>query len=340
MSSRILRRVFLAAIVLVFAAGALSADSDWVYAAAGNRYAVLDPSNGDLVIEGVLATADFAPGELDTSVIVPTPGGRYVFILFPAHDRAIVMDAETHRPVWSVNLPSGTEALQFSSMGNEIYTRSTNGKWFSLPHRRGEATGAPSSAPNLGMNRVAFNRRATRVYANSGNDLVYLLTNSGDEVRDIAIQAGPYDWEVSPNFRYLLGSGQERVALIDEQRARVVGYLQGGFTQGAAVFDTASSRVYALTDNGREIVVADTRRFGELDRIETPKNLLSIWRSSDQLIHGYSAPSDDGSLAGAIVLDLLGTSRVVSIPSSLTEGPIAVTASLITIKPGQGFACF
>ena len=340
MTDRFERRVFVAAFLSAVVAGYLAADSDWVYAAAGNRYAVLDPVSGDVVIEGLLATEDFTPNELDTPVIVPTPGGRYVFILYSSHDRAIVMDAETHRPVWSVTLPSGTEALQFSSMGNEIYTRSTGGSWFSIPHRRGNVTGEPSSAPNLGSNRIAFNRRATRVYGNSGNTLVYLLTNTGEDVREIDLRAGPYDWEISPNFRYLLGSGGERVALIDEQRARVVGYLEGGFTVGAAAFDIASSRVYALSADGGEVVVADTRRFAELERIETPENLAAIWRSSDKLIHGYSPPSDDGSSSGAIVLDLLGSTRVVLLPSSLTDVSSAATAALVTIKPGQGFACF
>ena len=333
-------RVFFSIVISLFAVGYLLADSDWVYAAAGNRYAVIDPLEGDVVIEGVLATADFAPGESDTPVIAPTPGGRYVFILFPSHDVAIVMDAETHRPAWSVDLPSGTDAIQFSSMGNEIYTRSANGNWFWLPHRRGEVTGDPTSAPNLGMNRVAFNRRATRVYGNSGDSLVYLLTNSGDEVREIGLQAGPYDWVVSPNYRFLVGSGEERVALIDEQRARVVGYLDGGFVPGGALFDNASSRVYALTADGGEIVVADTRRFRELERIETPENLAAIWRSTDKLIHGYSPPANDGSSTGKIVFDLLGSPRTVTIPSSLADGAAPVTASLVSIKPGQGFACF
>lgn len=326
------------ALLLLFAES-LAAGDDWVYVASSNRFAVIDPSVGEIIREGVLETSDFRTEGEETPTIVPTPGGRYVFFHFSDFDRAVVVDAETHQVARSVELPFGTERLQFSSMGNQIFALQRDGRRTQLPHRRGEITGPGSLAPHLGPESVAFNRRATRIYGNDGNDLVFVLENGGNAIRTIGLRGGPYEWQVSANFRYLLGSSPSGLTLVDEQRGRAVGYLEDGFTPTATLFDASSREIYALSADGREIIVADTRRFAEQDRIALQNPLSGIWQSSDGRLHGISSPDQDGG-APVLVVDLLGTHETVFFPTSILAADSAIAATLVTLRPGEGFACF
>jgi len=325
--------------LLVLFAESVAAGDDWVYVASSNRYAVIDPSVGEIMREGVLETSDFRTEGEQTPTIVPTPGGRYVFFHFSDFDRAVVVDAETHQVTWSVELPFGTERLQFSSMGNQIFALQRDGRRIQLPHRRGEITGTGGIAPLLGPESIAFNRRATRIYGNNGNDLVFVLENGGNVIRTIDLRGGPYEWQVSANFRYLLGSSSSGLTLVDEQRGRAVGYIEDGFTPTATLFDASSREIYALSADGREIIVADTRRFTEQERIVMQTPLSGIWQSSDGRLHGISRPDSD-RVSPALVVDLLDVQETVSFPPSILATDSAIAAALVTLRPGEGFACF
>ncbi|MFW6293536.1 MAG: hypothetical protein ACOC7V_14615, partial [Spirochaetota bacterium] len=274
------------------------------------------------------------PENAATPQIVPTPGGRYVFFHFREADAAVVVDAETHEVVRALRLPEGSERIQFSSMGDSLYVETSSDR-FVLAHRRGEITGGPSAAVELASGRIAFNRRATRVYGERDGALVYALARDGSPVASVGLRGGPYDWQVSPNFRYLLGTSRsgEAMVLVDEARARVVGYLSERFVPGSARFDEASREVHFLTDDGRELAAADVRRFRVSSRLELGAEFARIWRDDGGRLHGLSA--DDG----ALILDVTGDPRRVAI-DSLLRGSGDLTAAFVELKPGQGFACF
>ena len=332
------------AILLILAGTAAFAQSDWIYAASADRYVAIDPRDGAIVGSGRLATADYDPAAgsgssgVATPQIVPTPGGKYVFFVFADDARAVVVDAESHAPVWSVALPAGTQTIGFSSMGETIlaYTGGTN--WTELPHRQGRITGTGRAAPSLGAGTIAFNRRATRVYGNRGNDLVFALTASGDAVATVRVDGGPYDWHISPNFRFLVGVSERRLALVDETRGQAVGYLDGGFTGG--VFHPSSRQFYALTTAGAAIVVAETGRMREQARIEPPFLLEAIFREDDGTLHGLSQSAPFGAGAPVILTDITGEQGIVEFPSGFADPGAGVSATVVTLRPGGGFACF
>ncbi|MFW5844466.1 MAG: hypothetical protein ACOCW6_11105 [Spirochaetota bacterium] len=339
-------------LVLLLAVGQLGfAESEWIYAASGSQYLVLNPGDGTIVRRGELRADGFALGNGDTGIasqsetprIVPTPGGRYVFFVYSKADRAVVVDAESHLPVWTVDLPRGTRSIVFSTMGDTILAHTGGTSWVELPHRQGRITGPGRPAPTFGGGSLAFNRRGTRVYGNRGGDLVYALSSSGEPVQTVSLEGGPYDWHISPTFRFLVGASQAGLAVVDEVRGRVVGYLDGSYAAG--VFHPNSREFYALTSAGEAVVVVDVARGRERSRIRPPEALGAIFREDDGTLHGLSK----GDTAGAaIVLDLTGRQRRVALPVDFAapEGtaggssPAGVRATVVTLRPGGGFACF
>ena len=342
-------RALATAVLLTAVAVTAAAQAEWIYAAAGVHYVVVNPGGGDVVHRGELSVADFRPGESGEAVatpdIVPTPGGRYVFFLFPGADRAIVVDAETHQPVWSVSLPAGTRRIVFSSMGTSLWAFTGGSSWIELSHQRGRLTDSGRRAASLGDGAVAFNRRATRVYGNRGNDLVFALAASGEVVQTVALQGGPYDWQISPNFRFLAGTSARQLVMVDEARGRAVGTIPGAFAGG--VFHPSSREFFALSADGSAVLRIDAARGAERSRIRPPLALAAIFAQADGTLHGLapSASTSTGSTSGpALVLDLAGNPREVPLPAELTRGPAAdprgVSAAGVTLRPGGGFACF
>ncbi|TVQ21700.1 MAG: hypothetical protein EA382_13200 [Spirochaetaceae bacterium] len=336
-------RTVVALLMLVIGAAAF-AQSDWIYAAAGDRFAVVDPRDGSVVETGRLATADYDPAagrdraNIATPLIVPTPGGKYVFFVFADDARAVVVDAESHAPVWSVELPAGTQTISFSSMGETILANTGGTRWIELPHRQGRITGAGRTAPSLGAGAIAFNRRATRVYGSRGADLVFALTASGDAVQTVRVDGGPYDWHISPNFRFLVGVSERRLALVDETRGQATGYLDGSFSGG--VFHPSSRQFFALTADGGSIVVAETGRLREQSRIDLPFRLTAIFREESGRLHGLSHSSPFGAGSPVILTDITGDQGIVEFPAGFAEPGVDVAATIVTLRPGGGFACF
>ena len=323
------------------------AQSEWIYAASGSRYLVMNPDDGTIVHRGELRADGFAPGagnpgtasRTATPQIVPTPGGRYVFFLFPRADRAVVVDAESHLPVWAVDLPRGTRSIVFSTMGDTILAHTGGTSWVELPHRQGKITGPERPAPAFGGGTLAFNRRGTRVYGNRGGELVYALSSSGDSVQTVRLDGGPYDWQISPNFRFLVGASQGGLAVVDEARGRVVGYLDGSYAGG--VFHPNSREFYALTADGEALVLVEVTRGRERSRFRPAEALGAVFREDDGTLHGLSKGDTGGAGAGpagaSVVLDLTGRQRRVALPPDFAAG---VTAAFVTLRPGGGFACF
>lgn len=324
-----IHRVLLLLLALAGAAGAVSAQS-WLYAAGGSRYAVVDPSSGAIVHEGILSADGFTPADDARVEIVPTPGGRFVFFFVGGADAAIVVDAETHLPVRTITLPAGVDSLQFSSMGDAVYLRSGE-ELVSIGHRRGTIEGSAQDAPSLAAGLVAFNRRATRIYGQRGDRLVYALARNGDQVADVRVGRTLHDWQVSPNFRYLLGSRQDGsgLTLVDEQRARVIGEIREDVVPGSAGFDSGSRSFHALTGDGREIIVADVRRARVQDRIPLQRPAADLFLNADGDFFVLHQDGTIGLRAGAQL-------QTVSIG---TIGEVRDLA-MVELKPGQGFACF
>lgn len=327
-----------AVIVAASVAPAAVAQESWIYLANDASYGVIHPASGAVVYSGELAGTGGLPPK-----VVPTPGGRYVFLLLTGQDRAIVVDAETHQIARTVELPTGTRGITFSSMGDSIYALTGGNARLALPHRRGEVTGVATEAPSVGPEAIAFNRRATRIYGNRGGDLVYALAGGGEPVNEVDLRGGPYHWTISPNFRFLLGVSGDRIALVDETRGRVTGYINGLFEPrpgsggnevsslaGIAFFDEGSRLAYVLAASGTEIVVADTRRFAVEERIEPTIALSAVWQDGEGTIHGFARDQR------RLLIDIGGEDRVVTLPAELAGGE----AALVTLKPGQGFACF
>jgi DNA-binding beta-propeller fold protein YncE len=327
---------------MLLLAAVTSPAQEWIYVARGEQYVVVDPADGAIVASERLATASFEPPGGQSPDIVPTPGGRYVFFFYPDADAAVVVDAESHEVVWSVELPAGSERLDFSSMGDALFVQTAGGRMV-LPHRRGEVVGPPEGAPELDDGAVAFNRRATRIYGQRGNRLVYLLARNGDSVAEVLV-GGEHDWRISPSFRYLLGTARDGsgIVLVDEQRARVVGTVDEPLTPRSVGFTQSSRELYFLSSDGRTIVVAETRRFRVTERIRIDWSLATLWKSGS----GYHGLTADGS---ALVLDAIGSGTVVDIREALNAasagsatdaGEAEVVGALVELKPGQGFACF
>ncbi|TVR04182.1 MAG: hypothetical protein EA403_05485, partial [Spirochaetaceae bacterium] len=285
-------RALATAILLTAFAVSATAQTEWIYAAAGAQYVVVNPADGAVVHRGELRVSDFRPGEsgetAPTPDIVPTPGGRYVFFLFAGSDRAIVVDAETHQPVWSVTLPAGTRRIVFSSMGTTLWAFTGGTSWIELSHQRGRLTDSGRRAASLGHGTVAFNRRATRVYGNRGSDLVFALASSGEVVQTVELQGGPHDWQISPNFRFLAGTSANQLVMVDEARGRAVGTLPGAFAGG--VFHPSSREFFALSADGTAVVAVDATRATERSRIRPPLALTAIFSQADGTLHGL-APS-------------------------------------------------
>jgi len=333
-------RAALAGLVFLLAASSVFAQAEWIYLARGTEFVVIDPSSGDRVGGGTLRPASVAGGAMSipedgsTPEIVPTPGGRYVFFHFADAAVAVVVDAETHEVVRVVGLPQESERIQFSSMGDSLYVE-TRADRYEFPHRRGEITGDASPAPRLAPGRIAFNRRATRVYGERDGELVYSLARDGSPITGVRLRGGPYDWQTSPNFRFLLGASRdgEGMVLVDEARARVIGYLSESFVRENVWFDEASREVHFLTADGRALAAADVRRFRISSQQELGTALARIWRDDDGSLHGLTA---DGS---ELILDVAGRARRLA-SDSVLGGSDELTAELVRLKPGQGFACF
>ena len=313
----------------------ISADqSEWIYLSNGSSYTVVSPATGDIVEKGILATSMFTPAADEPISIVPTPGGRYVFFLYPNHGKAIVLDAESHQVAWSVDLPAGTESIQFSSMGDSLYAYIGDGERITYTHSRGKVSGTPVTAPPVGPGHLAFNRRATRIYATSNGHLSYVLATSGETIKQVRLRGGFHDWLISPNFRVLLGSetGSAQLVLVDEQRAQIIGYLGEPFIYGTPQFSLSSREVLFLSSDGKRMFVADTRRFRVTAEIELHDPLRTLWLDATGAIHGISANGE------AIVLNATNEPQRVAISEELIGERL--TAAFVVLKPGQGFACF
>lgn len=326
-------RIVLGAFILLLAAQAAVAQAQWIYLARGADFAVVDPESGDQVGGGSLRSASF-PENPATPEIVPTPGGRYVFFHFRHEDAAVVVDAETHEVVRTLELPEASERIQFSSMGDSLYVETTSGR-FEFAHRRGDISGGPSAAPDLAAGRIAFNRRATRIYGERDGELVYALARDGSEVTSVRLRGGPYDWQVSPNFRYLLGTSRdgEGMVLVDEARARVVGYIPASFIVGSARFEETSREVLFLGADGGQLVAVDVRRARVSSRTELETDLAGVWQDDEGTLYGLTENARE------LVLEVAGEARRVSVVS-LIPGSGRLAAELVSLKPGQGFACF
>lgn len=345
------RRGVLWFILFLTAAQMGFSQGEWIYAASGSRYLVMNPQDGAIVRRGELRVEGFDPGfgtpdGVSTPEIVPTPGGRYVFFVFAAEDRAIVVDAETHSPVWAVDLPGGTRSIVFSTMGATILAYTGGTTWVEVPHRQGRITGPGRPAPSFGGESPAFNRRGTRVYGNRGEELVYALADSGEPVQSLSLEDGPYDWSISPNFRFLVGTSESGLAVVDEARGRVLGYLDGSYAEG--VFHPNSREYYALTSGGDAVVVVDVPRGRERSRFRPPVPLAALLREDDGTLHGLSK-GNSGGPGASVVLDLTGRQRIVPLPRDFGAGAdrpapagevSTVRAAGVTLRPGGGFACF
>ncbi|MEE8442104.1 MAG: PQQ-binding-like beta-propeller repeat protein, partial [Spirochaetia bacterium] len=282
------RAILLGLIVVGSVSGAAQ---EWLYVSRSGAYAVINPADGAIVSAGELLADGFQPEPSSVPEIVPTPGGRYVFFVYAQQDKAIVVDAETHLVAWAADLPRNAETIQFSSIGDRLYVLRSDGSRVVLEHRQGEVSETRSDAPALDVGRIGFNRRATRLYGNDGRNLVYSLASTGELVRTVPLRGGPYDWSVSPNFRFLLGRSRTdgRLVLIDEQRARAVAYADVGEVAGEPLFDAGSGSVYVLTDSGSRITVLDTRRFREQRTESLPFALSTLYLGEGERYHGVSA---------------------------------------------------
>jgi len=316
-------RLFLLACAL-FTSGFVAAD-EWIYVTRGSSYAVIDPSNGRVVHSDVVTDVELS----SQLAVVPTPGGRYVFLYSKELRSAYVIDAQTHELVRAETLPPGISSVQFNSMGEELVALRENGSRLSISHRKGELGAVGEWETDFDSARVAFNRRATRVYGSRGPDLEYVLAIDGSVITSVDI-GGSYDWSVSPGFRFLLGSDDSgTLVLVDEQRARIVG-RRDGYSKWFA-FTADSREVHALSSGGGAVGVLDTRRFREERRISLRVPLSQFWMGTDGSYHGVSA---DGA---AVVIDASGKAIRVS-PDLPGEGPLH--AAYVVIRPDEGFACF
>lgn len=335
-------RAVLSLILFLAVGRAVFSQSEWIYAASGPEYLVMNPDDGRIVRRGELRVDGSAP-DTGTPQIVPTPGGRYVFFVFPQASQAVVVDAESHLPVRTVDLPEGTRSIVFSTMGTTILAHTGGTSWVELPHRQGRITGPGSPAPFFEGDALAFNRRGTRVYGNRGGELVYALTDSGESVQSVPLEGGPYDWHISPNFRFLVGASEGGLVAVDEARGRVVGYLDGSYVGG--VFHPNSREFYALTSAGDALVVVDLTRGRERSRLRPPVALAAVFGQDDGTLHGLSK-GDSGGAGASVVLDLTGRPRRVALPAGFgagegaSDGASTVTATGVTLRPGGGFACF
>ena len=339
------QKIITAAVALaLLVSAAAAADTDRLYIASGDSYVVVDPADGGVLHQGNItggtdgAGADGEPA--DTPSIIPTPGGRFVFFHRPWSDTVTVVDAESHRPVRTIDLPQAARTIVFSSMGDEVFLPIADNRFVYLDHRRGEIRGGAQDLRAPAESHPAFNRRATRLYATDsgrgGPKLVYVLKSSGEEIAEVALPAGNYDWQASPNFRYLLGvdNDGDRLVVVTEQARRVTAEIDEDVVPDQAFFSSDSETITALLADRRTALVIDARRGRVRERVQLPERVDYLRADVDGRLLAVSGTT--------VILDVGGQNRRVDVGRYLDGGggDAGVRTQLVTLKPGQGFACF
>ncbi len=336
----------IAAVLGLLVAASVAADTDRLYFAAGNRYVVVDPASGSVLHHGRLSlNGENAPGPNaragGTPAIIPTPGGRFVFFHRPWADTVTVVDAESHRFVRTIELPQNARTVVFSSMGNEVFLPVSDDRFVYLDHRRGEISGRARSLGVPASGNPAFNRRATRIYTSTASggetELVYVLKSSGEAIAEVDLPSGQYNWQASPNFRFLLGveEGGDGLVVVAEQARRVTAEIDEEIDPDSVYFSADSETITALTADRRTALVIDGRRGRIRDRITLPEAVDYLRTDVDGRLLAVS-----GTTA---ILDVAGQDLRVDVGRYLSNGEASgaeVRAQLVTLKPGQGFACF
>ena len=219
--------------------------------------------------------------EPQTNLLLPTPGGKYVFFINRQSGRARAVDFEN--PGQSKDLDLSSHAplgiAAFSPTGKYFYAAEENSRELTVYEHRAGVLENPQSLSlgevNTHDTSLIFNARGTRFYRIEGNALVYRLSKDASEIRRIDRLGGSRGWQAAPGGRYLWGYDDSGWIVVDESRGKIDERIKAGGT-GSVHFDARGRRAYALSDEGHSLVTLDTRRGRIIESLALQNQALDI----------------------------------------------------------------
>ena len=317
------RTAALLAALLLAAAAAGGADRSFVYLLPerGNAILVMDQN-------GVRRVVDI--GRTGAEAVFPTPGGKYVFVTFQGSSEVAVIDAESQSLNRRFNLTQGIpEQIAFSPTGERAYVSlAGSSEVLFFDHRRSVLTLRETRLMGLAGAPLLLNRRGTRLYRSGSEGLGFYLETTGEIIRSVAAPGGVALWSFSPDFRYLWGvsASDGSLVVVDERASRLAATLPGPFAAFAPI--AADDRAYLVSRSGDRLVPVSSRSFLEEKAIAIP------------------GPARSVASTGSGVWLLVGTDLVrIELPSGRAASRVAFDQPIraivaVTLRPGEGYACF
>lgn len=326
----LLKRVLITGILMLSMSAMLGAETR-LFLLRGNTLHIFNGSDGSELDRQRLETQMNASYDM----LVGTPGGKYIFVIDSASGQGLALDFEDSSVRKTVDLSSAAplSAAVFSPMGDVLYiVQQSSGQVISYTHRAGEL-GAEETflSSDVSSNRSlpALNSRGTRFYISGEEGLLYYLVSDRSVIRVIRNISEGLDWTMAPGGRFLWGSGEEGWVVVDEQRGRVAARLPSGSSE-SPVFSSNGRTGWALTESGTVLVELDSRR----------NRILRREALNEALTGPATGSADEIWLAGEDALYLSRGGEAVQTSGSIAgSGEIKAFVS-VTLRPGEGFACF
>ena len=267
--------------------------------------------------------------------IFPTPGGKFVFVTYVDSPFVSAVDAEDQEVYRNFRLDyQGPPAFTFSPMGETVYaTEPGTNRITVFGHSRSHLDEKLKFSVGEPDTTGIFNRRGTRYFRSNTKGLAVIYAKTQEVIEEIGFQGGPMVWNFSPDYRYLWGAGisGNKVVVIDESRSKVQKELDIEIFPTQPTFSADGNRVYFISSSGDRILVINGRRHELEKEIEFSSPIDGITIDGDDNLWVMSSAS--GSI---IKVD----GRSLDVSDRIELNAPAKQIKYVTLKKGEGFACF
>lgn len=273
--------------------------------------------------------------EAEAAGITPTPGGVSVFVTYAERPVITVHSTTDYELQERIELGAGVpEDLTFSENGSTLFVTYRESDTVSVFSHSMRKLSEPYhfEVPG-GRGAVVRNRRATRLYRQTGDGLAVIYAQNGAVIEEIDVEAR--HWRFNSGFTHLWGIGADgRARMVAERSGRITVLpqrLRAEAGAGAIAVTGSERRVLLLREGGREALAVDGRSGKELFSVALP------FAAERLTVNGAGAVWAVGADGRIAVID----TRAEAVTASYRTAPAGVSELALSIVQQEGnFACF
>ena len=263
------------------------------------------------------------------TVVIPTPGGKFAFVLYENSTEVTVLDVENLQLAESIDFGYSAKSIHFSANGDLAAVAEQNSNRINVyDHRRAQFSGPREILLPSSESLTLVNRRITRIYAGHDGGVAFIYAKNGELIKRVGLRNKPAAMSIDPDFRTIWTIEQNSgfLVAIDENRGRAAKRLKTAHAPLAPLYH--ENFVLALSADRKELLVYSTRSRRLTASIPLTSTSVDFAVTEGGLI--WSA-----SQTGIEVYELdTGT----QIQRENITGVISIVN--VVIRSGEGFACF